>query len=213
MKAYKSLEAYNQFYSGWVHTCYVKDTGEHNIIRANVNRSQALSEKPHEVWVALLRSNGTVVTGHCTCMAGLGEVCSHVAALLFKVEASTRLGFNQVSCTSVPCQWNQNFTKKVSAATLKEISFQKLRCDNFHNKIPTTVQIVEPAKFADPSSFLQKLRKTNPNAVIFSITNPKPQPKLCGPSLHQFLVNCTVRRLWHSRKRDYSHSAKKYLPV
>ncbi|KAL5457379.1 hypothetical protein EMCRGX_G034630 [Ephydatia muelleri] len=31
--------------------------------------------------------SGTVVTAHCTCMAGLGEVCSHIGAVLFKVEA------------------------------------------------------------------------------------------------------------------------------
>ncbi|KAL3863705.1 hypothetical protein ACJMK2_005452, partial [Sinanodonta woodiana] len=105
----------------------------------------------------------------------LGEVCSHVAALLFKVEASTRLGFNQVSCT-----YSMSILTHFCyiAATLKKISFQK-----FYNIIPTTVQIVETAKYVDISSFLQKLSKTNPNAVLFSITNQKPQPKLCGPFL------------------------------
>lgn len=44
----------------------------------------------------------------------LGEVCSHVAAILFKIEASVRLGYNKVACTSMPCLWNQNFTKKVN---------------------------------------------------------------------------------------------------
>jgi len=43
----------------------------------------------------------------------LGEVCSHAAAILFKMEACARLGYNKVACTSQPCQWNQNFTKKV----------------------------------------------------------------------------------------------------
>lgn len=43
----------------------------------------------------------------------LGEICSHIAAIRFKVEACARLGFNKVACTSVPCGWNQNHTKKV----------------------------------------------------------------------------------------------------
>ena len=43
----------------------------------------------------------------------LGETCSHVAALLFKVEAYVRLGYTSVSCTSKPCTWNQTFSKKV----------------------------------------------------------------------------------------------------
>jgi len=41
-------------------------------------------------------------------------VCSHVAALLFKVEAACRLGYNKPSCTSRPCQWNKAFSCKVS---------------------------------------------------------------------------------------------------
>ena len=43
----------------------------------------------------------------------LGEVCSHVAALLFKVEACVRLGYTNPACTSTPCEWNQAFSKKV----------------------------------------------------------------------------------------------------
>ena len=44
----------------------------------------------------------------------LGEVCSHVAAVLFKVEACIRLGVSTLTCTSLPCVWNQAFSKKVS---------------------------------------------------------------------------------------------------
>ena len=43
----------------------------------------------------------------------LGEVCSHIAAILFKVEACVRLGYTSVACTSRPCEWNQAFLKKV----------------------------------------------------------------------------------------------------
>ena len=43
----------------------------------------------------------------------LGEVCFHVAAVLFKVEAVVRLGYTSVVCTSRPCEWNQAFSKKV----------------------------------------------------------------------------------------------------
>lgn len=27
-----------------------------------------------------------ILSGHCNCMAGLGEVCSHIAAVLFLLE-------------------------------------------------------------------------------------------------------------------------------
>ena len=32
-------------------------------------------------------------------------MCSHVAVLLFKIEAACRLGYNKLPCTSQPCVW------------------------------------------------------------------------------------------------------------
>ena len=45
----------------------------------------------------------------------------------------------------------------------------------------------QPVHFADTASFLGKLKKANKSAVIFNVTDPKPQPKLSGPSLPQVL--------------------------
>lgn len=42
----------------------------------------------------------------------LGEGCSHVAAIMFKVEAAVRNGYTVG--TSSLCRWNQIFTKKVT---------------------------------------------------------------------------------------------------
>lgn len=44
----------------------------------------------------------------------LGEVCSHVAAVLFKIEAGVRLGITKTSCTDEACQWNKTFREKVN---------------------------------------------------------------------------------------------------
>ena len=41
----------------------------------------------------------------------------------------------------------------------------------------------QPVHFADTSSFLEKLKKSNKSAVIFSETDQKSQPKLSGPTL------------------------------
>ena len=41
------------------------------------------------------------------------EVCSHVAAVLFKAEEACRLGYNKPTCTSLQCSWNQSFSTKV----------------------------------------------------------------------------------------------------
>ena len=54
-----------------------------------VKHSQCLSAAPAKPWVAV-KTEGTVVLAHCTCMAGLGEACSHIAAVLFLLEGNTQ---------------------------------------------------------------------------------------------------------------------------
>jgi hypothetical protein len=70
LKCYKSLEAYNQYYSGWVQTCYFTKIHDCCIIKGRVIRSQATTETPHGAWVALDDKDATIVCAHCTCMAG-----------------------------------------------------------------------------------------------------------------------------------------------
>ena len=55
----------------------------------------------------------------------LGESCSHVAVLLFKVEAAIRLGYTRRGCTELPCYWNNDFVKKVKPAPVHCIQFYK----------------------------------------------------------------------------------------
>lgn len=56
-------------------------------------------------------------------MVGLGEVCSHVGAVLFAVEAGIRM-LKAKTCTSVPCQWLMpSAVSNVPYAELQEIDF------------------------------------------------------------------------------------------
>ena len=58
----------------------------------------------------------------CSCMAGLGETCSHVAGLLFKIEAAVRTEYAKTACTDEPCQRNVNFVI-VELAEMSDIEF------------------------------------------------------------------------------------------
>lgn len=69
LRAYKSLDAYNYFFNGYVRTVYHISHAGHDILKAKVNPSQRSADENHEAWI-LLEHNGTVITGHCTCMAG-----------------------------------------------------------------------------------------------------------------------------------------------
>jgi len=51
----------------------------------------------------------------------LGESCSHVGAVVFKLDACVCLGYNKVTYTSVACAWNGVSTKKNEAAMIKDI--------------------------------------------------------------------------------------------
>ena len=46
------------------------------MIVGKVKHSQPLSAPALQPWVAV-EKNGLIICAHCTCMAGLGEACSH----------------------------------------------------------------------------------------------------------------------------------------
>ena len=43
-----------------------------------MNHSQRMNNKPLTPWV-IVSKDGQIVSGHCNCMAGMGETCSHIA--------------------------------------------------------------------------------------------------------------------------------------
>ena len=88
MKSRKSLEAHNQFTSGWVRDVVHLYVNKIIIFKADVMPSQRLNDECHVPWIAVCTESTNIVTAHYTCMAGLGESCSHVGAILFKIEAA-----------------------------------------------------------------------------------------------------------------------------
>lgn len=72
LRAYKSLEAYNYFYNGYVRTVfyYRRESSKFAILSAKVNPSQKAADKAHQAWVVLSQDDGSVRSAHCMCMAG-----------------------------------------------------------------------------------------------------------------------------------------------
>ena len=105
MKAYKSMDAYNFFVSGWVNTIFTKPVAgtDKVVVTARVNHSQRARETPLKTWL-LAEKDGNVCMAHCNCMAGLCEACSHVGALLFAIEAGVRMR-ESVTCTQEKSRW------------------------------------------------------------------------------------------------------------
>ena len=78
----------------------------HNVcpfISPQVLHSQRINETPLKPWV-IIANDGQVCCAHCTCMAGIAEACTHVGALLFKIEAAVRI-HGKKTVTDVPAYW------------------------------------------------------------------------------------------------------------
>ena len=63
--------------------------------------SQRLNEPPLKPWV-IAEEVGTVTSAHCTCMAGLAEVCTHIASILFWLEFTVK---RMESMTDTKAYW------------------------------------------------------------------------------------------------------------
>ena len=100
IRNYKSLDAYKYFTNGWVLETSWNRFGD---VFGKVNHSYAVSQRPLNPWVAI-RNNGMVHCGHCDCMAGMAETCSHLAAILYWQETAV-LFHDETTCTSKPNSW------------------------------------------------------------------------------------------------------------
>ena len=71
-------------------------------------------------------------------------MCSHLAALLFKVEAANQLGYNKPTCTSLPCSWNVTYYTKV--CTVVQLGFVHYVCI-----LEVELALVAEIKFIKPN--------------------------------------------------------------
>ena len=94
------------------------------LFRCNVKPGYQATDPGYAVWLAA-QKKGSFTKEHCTCKAELEESCSHIAALMFKLEAVVRLGFTNMACTSLPFSWNNLSTTKVNCAPIRNIIFYK----------------------------------------------------------------------------------------
>ena len=95
-----------------------------------------MSEKPLQPWVVAERT-GRILAAHCTCMAGLGEACSHIAALLFSIEATVKLR-DAKTVTEEKSYWLlPSSVKGVTYRKCSEIDFASAK--NLKKKLDTKI--------------------------------------------------------------------------
>lgn len=180
LKAYKSLTSYKYVASGWVADvrAFPVPGSDTHLVMASVRHSQKLSVPPVKSWV-VAKKEGTIVMGHCTCMAGLGEACSHIGALLFTLEANTRYK-QSLSCTSLPCSWLPPTFQSVEYAPVADIDFmtadEKPKRKKSKTAGTSTQRDLTPTTSPEElDTFFSDLSKSESKAVILSLT-----PKYCA---------------------------------
>ena len=106
----------------------------------------------------------------------LGSVSSHVAALLFKLEACVIIQQNKKAITSQLCAWNRS-RKRAEPAMQQNINFKRPKKEQIvpaeiNNKVhPETHFSLSASSFAKSAVLqtkLQELKDIVPNAAIFS---------------------------------------------
>ena len=82
---YKNSRTYSYYKSGWLQPLQYHNLSgsKYCIIRRECRKSQSTKGLFH-----ILERTAKIKTCHCTCMAGMGETCNHVAAAMYGVEAA-----------------------------------------------------------------------------------------------------------------------------
>ncbi|KAL3858954.1 hypothetical protein ACJMK2_009199 [Sinanodonta woodiana] len=139
-----------------------------------------ITEKPLEPWV-IVSGDGIIDSAHCTCMAGLGECCNHVAALLFALETSTRIK-KDATVTDAPAYWMLPSNADLSSP-YKRLSEMHLESAVKKRKMSTSEKDVVQSSCVKKSNnsssptkqeealFFQDLAGMIPNAAVLSLAD------------------------------------------
>ena len=109
LSVYKNSKAYSYNKSGWLQPLQYHNLSgsKYCIIRGECRKSQSIKDPFHKLWI-ILEKTAKIRTCHYTYMAGMGETCNHVAAVMYRVEAAVRISLPNPACTSNPNDWLPN---------------------------------------------------------------------------------------------------------
>lgn len=173
--------SFKYFTSGWVLEVEWKKYAEEGVVLiiGKVRHSYAASKTPVRPWI-LVRSNGSIIVAHCTCMAGLAETCSHVGAILHWVETAVRM-HNTTTCTSKENTWLMPRPKQsIPYLQLSEIDFSapKLKVDTASSTATGTEihRSNKPPSPTEKDAFFHEIAKEQKKKpLILSVIEPYSQ--------------------------------------
>ena len=223
LRSYKGLEGYKFVQSGFVMPLYVWSLPSKKalVLTARVRHSQKLNDPQLKPWV-MIKTDGIILGAHCNCMAGFGECCSHVSALLFKLwlhnykgEAVTLL------VTSKKCKWSkpsEESLKRVEYLEGKDIIFnetqrlKKMKTRDDHTNVTTAIP---PLTAEEQSQFYTNLSKCHTQhgkavkPAVLSIVQNHAQNYV--PSAVNLDLPSPLTSLYDNANRDMSLEEHMYI--
>ncbi len=146
-------------------------------------------------WV-IAEDSGKIIAGHCDCMAGLGETCSHIASLLFAIESGVRIR-DSMTVTQKKAYW-------VMPNGVKEVQYAPVRDINFLGKKRSAAKLASSDFRASPSPVPSPVTTSPSSSSRASSVTPCPvlscQSLLCSQH-HQLLLGHQSHQLHLKRHR------------
>ena len=110
------------------------------------------------------------------CMSRMASVCSHVAVLLFKLQAASELDLNKVACTSQLCSWKKSRKRaflgpqqNFFSMPPKNVLFPEVDAF-FEGKLYGYSSLADPIRICSKKQYdmLSELKKITPNATVLT---------------------------------------------
>ena len=188
--------------SGFITSVQGKIICDKFVVVGKVRHSQRMNEPPLPVWI-ITSKEGTVISAHClSCKAGLSETCSHVASLLFYIEAWTRI-HGKLVCTQVKCTWLlPTYVSEVPYAKVQDINFQSAKKlnENLDDNIKKLSETCPDATTAQPTYLISPVI---PSPSVMSNCSSVVPSKTEMETMFEKLNQCKIKPVTSSLVQPY----------
>ena len=200
---------YCLFKEGYIKNTQVKPNipngngGKSFIVKATVHAT--MKKLNYTVYVHLNQETGDVIRGHCSCKAGKGGQCKHVAAMLYQIIDYVQLELLEVpsslTCTQVLQQWNVPHGEVSDDAVLfEDIAFKK----SSYLKDKKRKYRTERNQNYNPTPSNRQVTETDIKTLVNSLECNKKAPYLCN-----VLQSNNFQPVLHNEMQDKLPSKKR----
>ena len=127
----------------------------------------------------------------CSYNLRLGETCSHVAAVLYKIETAIQVGLSGSTPTELPCEWNGTFMRNITGSPVADINFytEKAKEKVSGQKLTSS----KGPSFEQKKQFLYELKSVQPKTVCLHLFKEFGETFKCTKPIDTFKMLPSMR--------------------